>query len=77
MLGDEFFNTEGVWSNEIRDELMEKHEADRERLWWENEVDEFGGREIMPMAKPVLTEGVLLDILKDSGSGKAAGPSKF
>ena len=31
----------------------------------------------MPMAKPVLIEDVLLDILRNTGSGKVAGPSKL
>ena len=56
---------------------MEEHGADRERWTWVDEIDELGGREIMPMDKPVLTESMLLDILRDSGRGKAAGPTKL
>ena len=77
VLGNEYFNTEGVWSREMRDELMGIYEAEMERLWWDNEIDEFGNREIMPMAKPILTEGLLMDNLRKAGSGKVAGPSKL
>ena len=72
VLGDEFFNPEGVWSGEIRDGLLREHEEIRERMFWED-----GRREIMPMDKPVLTESELLGILRDSGGGKAAGPTKI
>ena len=62
VLGDEFFNPEGVWSEEIKNELLREHEEIRERLFWGDER-----REIVPMNKPMLTGDELLDILRDSG----------